>query len=91
MKISEGVNMSECKHRSCVYFEVFHVMHSYICKHLLSVPTKCTMSILYLHFCISRVCFSAICTIIRENYYAFYLKSNIVIKLLNMVSIAVVS
>lgn len=38
MKISEGVNMNECEHRSCVYFEVFHAMHSYICIHLLTVP-----------------------------------------------------
>jgi len=91
MNISEGVNMSECEHRSCVYFEVFHAMHSCICKHILIVPTKCTMSVRYLHFCISPVCFSALCTIIRENYYAIYLKSDIIIKLLNMVSIAVVS
>jgi len=43
MKISEGVNMSECEHRSCVYFEVFHAMHFYIFKHLLIVPTKRTI------------------------------------------------
>jgi len=91
MKISEGVNMSECEHRSYVYFAVFHYMHSYMCKHLLIVPTKCTMSILYLHFSISPSCFSALCTIISENYYAIYLISNIVIQLLNMVSVAVVS
>ena len=90
MKISEGVNMSECEHRSCVYFEVFHAMHSYSCKHLFIVPTKCTMFILYLHFCISPACFSAMCTFISKNYYAIYLKSNIVIKQSYMVSVAVV-
>jgi hypothetical protein len=31
------------------------------------------------------------CTLIKNNYYAIYLKSNIVIKLLNIVSIAVLS
>jgi hypothetical protein len=90
MKISEGVNMSECEHRICVYFEVFHSVHSYICKRLLIVPAKYTMSILCVHFCISPACFIAIC-IISENYYASYLKPDIVIKMLNMASIAVVS
>ena len=31
-------------------------------------------------------CFGAMCTIIGENYYAIYLKPDIVIELLNMFS-----
>jgi len=40
-------------------------------------------------YCISPTCFGAMCTIIRENYYAFYLEPDIVIKLLNVVPIAI--
>jgi hypothetical protein len=38
---------------------------------------------------ISPTCFSDMCTIIRENHYAIYLKPDIVIRLLNIVSLAV--
>jgi len=44
-----------------------------------------------LFFFISPVYFSGVCTIIGKNYYVIYLKPDIVIKLLNTVSIAVTS
>jgi len=56
----------------------------------LIVPTECTVFILYI-YCISPASFGAMCTITGENYYAIYLKPNIIIKLLNMVSIAATS
>jgi len=37
-------------------------------------------------YCISPTCLFAVCAIIRENSYAIYLKPDIVIKLVNMVS-----
>jgi len=46
---------------------------------------------LHIFFYISPVCFGAMCTIILENYYVVYLKPDIVLKLLNMVSTAVTS
>jgi hypothetical protein len=91
MKISEGVNVSECEHRRCVYFEVFHAIYSYICRHLELYQLKAQCLFFTYTNCNSPTCFSAMCTIISENHYAIYLKPDIVIKLLNIVSIAVVS
>jgi len=42
-------------------------------------------------YCISPVCFGAMCIIVRENYYASYLKPGIILKLLNMISTAATS
>ena len=37
------------------------------------------------------MCFGSMCTVIREKYYANYLKPGIVLKLLNMVPTAATS
>jgi len=64
-------------------------MHSYVSKHLLIVPTKHTMFILYIYLLYFPYMFGALCTIIRENHYAIYLKPYTVVKLLNMAPITI--
>jgi hypothetical protein len=44
--------------------EVCHSVHSYISIQLFTVPTNCTMYVLYIQLLYFA---SAICTIIREN------------------------
>jgi hypothetical protein len=58
-------------------------------KHLLTVPTKCTIFILYMYFLCSPTYpyFGGVCTFIRKNCNALYLKPHIAKTLLNVVSV----
>jgi len=56
-------------------------------KHLLTVPTKCTIFILYMYLLYSPTYFGAVCTIFRKNYHASYWKPHIAKIILNVVSV----
>ena len=52
-----------------IYFQDFHFVHFLCSTYIFNMPTKCTYTIKYMHYCQqSPKCFGAYCVIFREDF-----------------------